>query len=387
MISDVDLKRRAEAEIASALGDDACDLAVAVKDAVATLSGFVKSYSDACIAEHAVRRAGVRGVANEIEVRLPLLDQRSDAELARAALKALEAEDLGLADRLFVRVKGGVLTLDGTADSAPQRLAAERVVRRLKGLKGLVNHIRVEPAQAAPPASAPEPSPTPLEEPRSFANPDAADPVIATAHVREAVGVVDSLEELDELVTQLTTHGVDRTDISLMGSFSAVFHKLKKVYRRPDEVADLPGVPRRSLVTRDDVYASTALVFGTLLTVGSFGAALPVVASGGALATAIAAAVGGGAAAGALARIIRDRVVNPRDAARLEDDLMSGGLVVFVRVDTPEEEARALKIMRDVGVDNVHVHDVDIGRTREDLPLGAIQPLLEEALPRTETTR
>ncbi|OHB28784.1 MAG: hypothetical protein A2790_22340 [Phenylobacterium sp. RIFCSPHIGHO2_01_FULL_69_31] len=213
------------------------------------------------------------------------------------------------------------------------------------------------------------------------------DPAILATHVREAVGVVDSLEELEELVNQLTTHGVDRTDISLMGSFSAVFHKLKKVYRRPDEVADLPDVPRRALVTRDDVFVATPLVFGTLLTVGSFGAALPIVASGGALAAAVAAAIGGGAAAGALARIIRDKVVNPRDAARLEDDLTSGGLVVFVRVDTPDEETQALKIMRDVGADNVHVHEIDIRRTREDVPLGAIQPLLGEALPQAETTR
>lgn len=385
MISDVELKRRAEAEIGAALGDDACDLAVAVKDAVATLSGFVKRYSDACIAEHAARKAGVRGIANEIEVRLPLVDRRSDPEIARAALKALEAEDLGVAERLFVRVKNGVLTLEGSTESAPQRVAAERVVRRLKGLKGLVNQIRVEPPKPA--SEAPAPTPRAPEEARSFAEASDPEPAISALRVREVVGVVDSQEELDALVNELTTHGVDRTDISLMGTFSAVFHKLKKVYRRPDEVADLPDVPRRSLVTRDDVFASTALVFGTLLTVGSFGAALPVVASGGALAAAIAAAVGGGAAAGALARIIRDKVINPRDAARLEDDLMSGGLVVFVRVDTSAEEANALKIMREVGADNVHVHEIDVGRRRDDLPLSAVQPLFDEALPRAETTR
>lgn len=386
MTSDAELKRRVETEIAAALGDDAGDVGVAVKDAVATLSGFVRRYSDACMAEHAARKAGVRGIANEIEVRLPVLDQRSDADIARAALKALEVEDLGVADRVFIRVKDGMVSLDGAVETPGQRLAAERVVRRLRGVKGLVNQIRLEPPKPEATSASPSIS-QPAPEPRSFAGGPSDEPAIAVARVREAVGVVDSLEELDELVTQLTTHGVDRTDISLMGSFSAVFHKLKKVYRRPEEVADLPGVPRRALATRDDVTASTALVFGALLTVGSFGAALPVVASGGALATAIAAAVGGGAAAGALARIIRDRIINPKDAARLEDDLMSGGLVVFVRVDTPDEEAKVLKIMRDVGADNVHAHEIDLGRTREDLPIGALQPLLEEALPRAETTR
>lgn len=121
MVSDLELKRRAEAEIAAALGEDAGDLGVAVKDAVATLSGFVKSYSDACIAEHAARKAGVRGIANEIEVRLPLLDRRSDPDIARAALKALEAEDLGVAERVFVRVKDGVVTLEGSAERVVSR--------------------------------------------------------------------------------------------------------------------------------------------------------------------------------------------------------------------------------------------------------------------------
>jgi hypothetical protein len=233
-------------------------------------------------------------------------------------------------------------------ESRGQRILAERAVRRLKGLKGVVNRLRVRPAGAPPPSAAPQPVPP------------------ARGGVREAVGVVDSQDELEALVEELTTHGVDRTDISLMASFPAVFEKLGRVYRRPEEVADLPQVPRRALVTRDDVVGSTALVFGALMTVGSFGAALPIVASGGALAAAIAAALGGGAAAGALAKIIRDRILNPRDARRLEDDLESGGLVVFVRVDTPEEEARALKILRDVGADSVHVHEIAVSAAELD---------------------
>jgi osmotically-inducible protein OsmY len=353
MNSDLELKQKIEAEIRAALGDAAADIGVSVKAGVATLSGFARSWSDACIAEHAARRGGdLGGLANDIEVRLPILDERSDPDIARAAVGALEAAGLG--PHVFVSVRHGQLTLDGEVASRGLRILAERTVRRLKGLKSVVNRLKTAPAPAAPAPAAP-----PLAPERG------------TGGVREAVCVVDSQAELEALVDELTTHGVDRTDISLMASFPAVYEKLGIVYRRPEEVADLPQVPRRSLVTRDDVVGSTALVFGALMTVGSFGAALPIVASGGALAAAVAAAVGGGAAAGALARIIRDRILNPRDAARLEDDLESGGLVVFVRVDTPEEEARALRIMREVGADSVHLHEIAV--TKAELAQAAAE--------------
>ena len=47
------------------------DIAVAVKEGVVTLSGFVHSYWDKDAAEKAVKRVyGVKGVANDIEVKL-----------------------------------------------------------------------------------------------------------------------------------------------------------------------------------------------------------------------------------------------------------------------------------------------------------------------------
>lgn len=367
MITDLELKKKVETEIAETLGEDGADVAVAVKDGVVTLTGFARRFCDVTFAEQAARKAeGVKGLACDIEVRLPIWHQRTDPQIARAAVQALDGEHLGLAERVFVSVKDGRVTLEGEVASRAERTLAERLVRDVRGVQAVTNRVKVE--AESPRAAGPSPqSAAPGPEPRSFA--PAGEPVIETTRVREAVCVVDTQEELERLVDALTTHGVDRTDISLMGSFPAVFRKLRRAYRRPEEVADLASVPRRALVTRDDQYVATPLVFGTLLTVGAFGAALPIVASGGALATALIAGLGGGAVAGALAKRIRDFIINPKDAARLEDDLQSGGLVVFVRVDTPEEEARALKIMQEVGADSVHVHEVELARTLEDLPL------------------
>lgn len=135
-----------------------------------------------------------------------------------------------------------------------------------------------------------------------------------------------------------TTSAFDRGDISLMASHDAVVRKLRAVYRDPVEIAEAPGLPRRDLVTRDDVSSVSAVVFGTLVSVGALGAALPVIASGGALAAIVAAALTGGAAATAIGKVIRDRIVERLDAVSLENDLLHGGLVVFIRAREPESE-------------------------------------------------
>ena len=81
---------------------DSTDIAVTVKDGVVTLAGFVKSYVDKTEAEVAAKRvAGVVAVANDIAVRLPATDERTDPEIAREAVASLREStaDLGGADQ------------------------------------------------------------------------------------------------------------------------------------------------------------------------------------------------------------------------------------------------------------------------------------------------
>src|SRR5690348_18448004 len=67
------------------------EIGVAVKDGVVTLTGWVDSYLKKWAAEDAAKRVrGVRAVANDIEVRLPGSSERTDADIAAAAARALE---------------------------------------------------------------------------------------------------------------------------------------------------------------------------------------------------------------------------------------------------------------------------------------------------------
>jgi osmotically-inducible protein OsmY len=122
------------------------EIGVAVKDGVVTLTGWVDSYTKRWAAEEAAHRVrGVKAVANEIDVRLPLSSERTDADLAAAAVRALEWDALINIDKLDVTVSKGWVTLKGEVDWQFQRNDADRVVRRLTGVKGVTNLITVKP--------------------------------------------------------------------------------------------------------------------------------------------------------------------------------------------------------------------------------------------------
>jgi osmotically-inducible protein OsmY len=121
------------------------EIGVAVKDGIVTLTGWVDSYAKKWAAEEgALRVRGVKAVANDIEVRLPGSAERTDADIAAAALRALEWDAFIPADRVKVSVSKGWVTLEGEVDWAFQREDAERVVRRLTGVRGVTDLIKVK---------------------------------------------------------------------------------------------------------------------------------------------------------------------------------------------------------------------------------------------------
>jgi osmotically-inducible protein OsmY len=120
------------------------DIAVGVRDGVVTLAGYVDSYADKWRAERVVSKIkGVKAVVNELEVRLPSSLQRTDPEIARAAVNALQWNVLVPHDRIQVVVEDGWTTLRGEVDWYYQKEEAERAVRNITGIKGVSNLITV----------------------------------------------------------------------------------------------------------------------------------------------------------------------------------------------------------------------------------------------------
>jgi osmotically-inducible protein OsmY len=87
----------------------------------------------------------VKAVANDIEVRLSPTDERTDTDIAEAAVRALQWDAFLPDGKIDVTVSKGWVTLKGEVDWQYQRQDAERVVRRLTGVKGVTNLVMVKP--------------------------------------------------------------------------------------------------------------------------------------------------------------------------------------------------------------------------------------------------
>jgi osmotically-inducible protein OsmY len=145
------IKADVEAELRYEPRVQATEIGVAVKNGVVTLTGWVDSYGKRWAAEEAAKRVrGVKAVANDIEVRLPVSSEPTDAEIAEAAVRALEWDALLDIDKLDVTVSKGWVTLKGDVQWHYQKDDAERVVRRLTGVKGVSNLIAVKPRVSPP---------------------------------------------------------------------------------------------------------------------------------------------------------------------------------------------------------------------------------------------
>src|SRR4051794_7444105 len=88
-ITDSELQREVLNELKWEPSVDAAHIGVSVKDGIVTLAGHVTSYAEKYAAERAAKRVhGVRAVANELEVKLPGSSQRTDEDIAAAAVNA-----------------------------------------------------------------------------------------------------------------------------------------------------------------------------------------------------------------------------------------------------------------------------------------------------------
>jgi osmotically-inducible protein OsmY len=146
MRPDDDIKRDVEAELRWDPDIDATDIAVAVKDGVVTLSGFVRSYAQKWQAEGDAKRvSGVLGVANDLEVRLPVIHQKPDPELAREIVQELRYELPYSYNVVRVIVADGWVTLEGDVEWNYQKERAEAAARRVRGVKGISNFMQVKP--------------------------------------------------------------------------------------------------------------------------------------------------------------------------------------------------------------------------------------------------
>lgn len=146
MGGDFQLKEHVEEELSWEPSVNQTGIGVSVHDAIVTLSGRVRSYSEKGAAERAVLRIrGVKALASELEVTLPGEYERTDEDVARSAANVLVWNAALPKDAIKIKASNGWLTLSGAVPWNYQRIIAERAVSHLVGVKGLTNEIQLKP--------------------------------------------------------------------------------------------------------------------------------------------------------------------------------------------------------------------------------------------------
>jgi osmotically-inducible protein OsmY len=122
------------------------DIGVLTKDGTVTLNGYATSYNEKWEAVHATKRvAGVKAIADDIEVKLPGSLNRTDADIATAALNQLDWSTTIPSGSVMITVSKGWITLGGEVEWWYQKNAAGNVVRNMSGVRGVTNSISISP--------------------------------------------------------------------------------------------------------------------------------------------------------------------------------------------------------------------------------------------------
>lgn len=174
--------------------------------------------------------------------------------------------------------------------------------------------------------------------------------------IKEAVAVFGAPDDLYSAIDELRQAGFSRADISLLADEQTVETKLHNAFWKASEIEDNPDAPRRAYISEEAIGAAEGAVIGAPLYVAGVAALGAIVAPGLPMAAAIAAVVVGGGAGALLGGALATRI-GLRHAEDLAAKIRHGGLVLWVRTDTAEKEARALEVLRRGPAHHVHLND------------------------------
>jgi hypothetical protein len=180
-----------------------------------------------------------------------------------------------------------------------------------------------------------------------------------THTIREAVGVFDSPETLQDAIDELMSSGFDRAEISLLAGEKTVDEKLGHKYRKIAELEDDPIVPSCCYVSTESIGDAEGALIGGLMYVGATAAAGAVVMTGGTLALVIAAAALAGGVGGLFGSLL-SKWVGDHHAHYLQEQLDHGGMLLWVRTWDAAREKRASDILSRHSGRDVHVHTLPV---------------------------
>jgi hypothetical protein len=200
-----------------------------------------------------------------------------------------------------------------------------------------------------------------------------SDTVLEVERVREVAAVFRSRDALYAAIDDLLLAGFDRADIDLVADPDAVQRRLGTAAVPAEGLADVPYTPRRPVVAPEEPTGVFAFAVTIVAFLGAAAAAFGVVAGGGSWRAAFAAAVGGGVV-GATVGYVAARLLGARSFRETEPQLVGGGFILWVRVNSPEREKDAERVLCARGGKAVHPHEINLSKRVEDIPLSTVRP-------------
>ena len=179
---------------------------------------------------------------------------------------------------------------------------------------------------------------------------------VTVIRVPEAVGVFDSVDDLQKAIYDLRMVGFSRYDLSLLGSQETLERKLGKAYWRAEELEDDPRAPRAHFVSEEAMGELEGAIAGGFFFLGSYIAMAALLTPASTLAAAIAAIAIGGGPAGVIGTLLARRA-DRHHRDYYENQLRHGGLLLWVRVKDQDWQEKAVKILEGHSGRDVHVHD------------------------------
>lgn len=146
MLKDLELQQAVEEQLSGNPELHGTEIEVSVREGIVTLNGTVHSLPEKWATEKTVQHVqGVCAIVDETVLNLPGDAERSDAEIARAAITSLEAMACVPHKEINLLVRNGFITLQGEVQYFYQVVEIERAVHGLMGVRGIYNQLEVNP--------------------------------------------------------------------------------------------------------------------------------------------------------------------------------------------------------------------------------------------------
>jgi hypothetical protein len=201
-----------------------------------------------------------------------------------------------------------------------------------------------------------------------------SDDILEQVRTREVTGVFHSRKALIAAAEELLVAGIDRADIDVSASFDELQRRLNYQSIPPADLADIPTAARQPFRGEDDVLSTEAIVGSVAGCICAVAMAFYLVTRDiGALSVGIFSALIGLVVGGAAMLWVR-RLLQRERARGLEKLSEAQGLLIWVRVRSPEKEPEAQEILTRHGAKAVHIHEIELAKRPEDLPLHSLRP-------------